>query len=75
MAQIKKKTFPPALSHPVEDGGVAEDDSDAGEEEAEDEKELLRRLPVFLQDRTRECRTVQTKGAPHLTWMENEKKA
>ena len=61
----------PALSHPVEDGGVAEDDGDAGEEKAEDEEKLLRRLSVFLQDCARKCCAVQAQGAPNLIY-ENE---
>ena len=59
----------PALSDPVEDGGVAEDDGDAGEEEAKDEEELLRRLSVFLQDCARKCSTVKAQGAPNLIYV------
>ena len=33
----------PALSDPVEDGGVADDDGEAGQQEPEQEQELLRR--------------------------------
>ncbi len=33
---------PPALPDPGEDGGVAPDDGDAGEDEAEHHQELLR---------------------------------
>ena len=57
---------PPALPDPVEDGGVAEDDGDAGQQEAEDEEELLGRLAVLLEDGAGEGGAVQAQGAPHL---------
>ena len=68
MFKFNFTTFLPALSHPVEDGGVAEDDGDAGEEEAKDEEELLRRLSILLQDCARECCAVQAQGAPNLIY-------
>ena len=37
----------PALSHPVEDGGVAENNCDAGQQKSKDEEKLLRGLAIF----------------------------
>ena len=56
----------PALSHAVEDGGVAEDDGNAGQQESKDEEKLLRRLAVFLEDGAGECGLVKSQGSPEL---------
>ena len=56
----------PALSHAVEDGGVAEDDGDAGKQESKDEEKLLRRLAVFLEDGAGEGSLVKAQSSPEF---------
>ena len=56
----------PALSHSVEDGGVAEDDGNAGQQKSKDEEKLLGRLPVLLEDGAGEGGLVKTQLSPEL---------
>ena len=56
----------PALSHSVEDGRVAEDDGNAGQQKSKDEEKLLGRLAVFLEDGAGESGLVKSQSSPEL---------
>ena len=58
--------FSPALSDSVEDGRVAQDDSNTGKQESKSHEKLLGRGSVLLEDGAGEGGFVQTKSAPHL---------